>query len=117
MNEILDQNPNKNTSKSNLYSKLAYACAYVFFIVPTFCFTFWPPKVKSKDLEVEASFINDLMTVIMITSFILGIIFTIVSFKRKEKLKYFKKFVIITISSIISLMIIANAIDLYKFTK
>jgi amino acid permease len=63
---------------------------------------------------VEPSFINDFITIIMVVSFLLGIIFTIVSFKRKEKLKYFKKFAIITVSSIIILMIIANATDLYK---
>jgi hypothetical protein len=115
MNEILDQNPNENTLKSNLFSKLAFGCAMLIFIMPIFYGIFLMPK----KIAANSNYHNDMTAIGLILALVLlsGAIFSIISIVRKEKSKYFKIIAIIINFGIIALMILANLIALYKFTK
>ena len=74
-------------TKAPTFSRLAFACSVValvtFSIIVSKSFSRHPTPVKVDNFSV----IN---TLILLTSLILGVIFSILSFVKKERLKFFK---------------------------
>jgi hypothetical protein len=89
MNEILDHNPNENTPKSNLFSKLAFGCSMLIISCFVIAFKMTPTVIKTaSDLDSPSNFKYIGGGLLIFTT--LGVVFSIISIIRKEKLKYFK---------------------------
>jgi hypothetical protein len=111
MNEILDHNPNENTPKSNLFSKLAFGCAVIIISCLIIVFKMTSVIKASDGLNAPKNF--KYVGGLMLVSIILGFVFSLLSYSRKEKLKYFKPIAIVINSLsfvLIVLMIIINMI-------